>query len=301
MSSANIEAFQTTEEAGAGAMKYKLTRRRFLGGCIAAGVGIAVDMRLVEPRWLRLASVNVPLPGVRLAHPIKIFHMSDMHASGRIPASFIRKAIELGISQKPDLACITGDLISRHIPDRSKYVENLSFLSATCPCFACVGNHDGGRWVAPQGGYRDVTEMRRLLDDSDVTLLFNSSREIAIKGNSIELVGLGDYWARDTKPSKAFPSNDDSHQTPRIVLSHNPDSKELLQKYTWDLMLCGHTHGGQLSLPIVGTPFAPVDDHRYVYGLNQWDGRLIYTTRGVGNLHGLRFNCRPEVAILNLS
>ncbi|MDR1191385.1 MAG: hypothetical protein LBK60_06960 [Verrucomicrobiales bacterium] len=65
-------------------------------------------------------------------------------------------------------------------------------------------------------------------------------------------------------------------------------------------MVCGHTHGGQTRLPFIGTPFAPVKDQRYVAGLNEWHGRRIYTSRGVGNLHGVRFNCRPEVTLLEL-
>lgn len=282
-------------------MKFKLTRRRFLAGSVVGCIGIFVDMRCIEPRWLRVARVDVALPSGRLAHPVRILHVSDMHASGHIPMAFIREAIELGISQKPDLVCITGDLISRHIPDRNEYVAALRLLSANCPCFACVGNHDGGRWVEPMGGYKDLTEMRRLLDDSNVSLLFNASEAVSVNGASIELIGLGDYWAKDAHPEKAFSSDDKPEQRARIVLSHNPDAKELLAEHPWDLMLCGHTHGGQLSLPILGTPFAPVRDHRYVYGLNQWNDRLIYTTRGIGNLHGLRFNCRPEVAILNVT
>jgi predicted MPP superfamily phosphohydrolase len=66
------------------------------------------------------------------------------------------------------------------------------------------------------------------------------------------------------------------------------------------LLLCGHTHGGQIRLPFVGTPFAPVRDKRFVEGLHQWDGRWMYITRGVGNLHGVRFNCPPEVSLLTL-
>ena len=151
----------------------KLTRRRFLLGSVAAALGIVADMRLIEPRWLRLAHVNVALPGGRLIQPIKILHISDIHASDHIPMAFIRGAIEEGISQSPDLVCLTGDLISRHIPQRSEYVDVLRLLSATCPCFACAGNHDGGRWVAPLGGYETLTEMRRLLTDSDIALLFN--------------------------------------------------------------------------------------------------------------------------------
>ena len=90
------------------------------------------------------------------------------------------------------------------------------------------------------------------------------------------------------------------HTYPIIVLSHNPDSKDILGDYPWDMMLCGHTHGGQLYLPILGTPFAPVKDHRYVHGLKAWNDRLIHTTSGIGNLFGMRFNCRPEVSLLTL-
>ena len=96
-------------------MKIKLTRGRFLAGCIVAGVGAVIDMRFIEPRWLRLTRVDIALPRGRLAHPVKILHISDLHASGHVPISFIRKAIELGISMKPDFACITGDFISLRI------------------------------------------------------------------------------------------------------------------------------------------------------------------------------------------
>jgi uncharacterized protein len=66
-------------------------------------------------------------------------------------------------------------------------------------------------------------------------------------------------------------------------------------------MVCGHTHGGQIRLPLLGTPFAPVIDMRYVEGLHPWNDRQIYITRGVGNLHGLRFNCPPQVSLLEVT
>jgi hypothetical protein len=282
-------------------MKLKITRRSVLIGSVAAGAGVLADMRLIEPCWLRVDRVDVTLPAARLKNPVRVLHISDMHASGQVPVEFIENAIELGIAQRPDLACITGDFITRHIPTRDEYVSILRHLSATCPCFACAGNHDGGGWVGSLGGYEDLTEIRRLLDDSNIALLFNSSTKVSLNGATIEVIGLGDFWSDDARPGEAFTEDHSSQRISRIVLSHNPDSKELLRDYSWDLLLCGHTHGGQLSLPIIGTPFAPVNDHRYVYGLNQWSGRLIYTTRGVGNVYGLRFNCRPEVAILNIS
>jgi hypothetical protein len=87
----------------------------------------------------------------------------------------------------------------------------------------------------------------------------------------------------------------------RVVMSHNPDTKVMLQNYSWDVMLSGHTHGGQIWLPIIGAPFAPVEDKRFIAGLYRWDNRWIHITKGIGNVHGLRFNCRPEVSLLTIS
>ncbi len=84
-------------------------------------------------------------------------------------------------------------------------------------------------------------------------------------------------------------------------MSHNPDTKVMLQNYSWDVMLSGHTHGGQIWLPIIGAPFAPVEDKRFIAGLYRWDNRWIHITKGIGNVHGLRFNCRPEVSLLTIA
>ena len=282
-------------------MNFRLSRRKFLTGTLVAGAGVLVDMRLLEPRWLRIHHVDVALPTGRTANPFRILHISDLHSSKDVPLSFIKKAIERGLEQNPDIVCITGDLISHHIPDKHKYADCLRMLSAAAPCYACTGNHDGGDWVRPYGGYADLTQIRSLLDQSNIELLFNASKRISVNGSAIELVGLGDYWANDAHPEQAFPKQENPSDACRLVLSHNPDSKMILNHYAWDLMLCGHTHGGQLVVPFYGTPFAPVSDHRYVHGLNPWKQRLIYTTSGIGNLHSMRANCRPEVAILNVA
>lgn len=278
-----------------------LTRRRFIALGAAACAGAFIDMCYLEPRWLRTARVGVQLPRARIARPIRILHLSDMHASDEVPVSFIREAFELGLAEQPDLVCLTGDFFTRKIPDRDDYIASLKQLSGACPCYACPGNHDGGSWVGPRGGYADTTDLRELLREANVSVLYNSSETITVNGSALELVGLGDCWANEARPQQAFPASTKAGPIPRIVLSHNPDSKELLQDHPWDLMLCGHTHGGQLSLPLIGTPFAPVNDQRYVYGLNEWNGRMIYTTRGIGNILGARFHCQPEVALVTIA
>jgi predicted MPP superfamily phosphohydrolase len=87
---------------------------------------------------------------------------------------------------------------------------------------------------------------------------------------------------------------------PSIVLAHNPDTKDAIEHQSWDLMLSGHTHGGQVVVPFVEPTWAPVVDKRFIAGLYEWSGRQLYITKGVGNHSGVRFGCRPEVSILEL-
>ena len=88
---------------------------------------------------------------------------------------------------------------------------------------------------------------------------------------------------------------------PVVLLSHNPDTKDHLLDFAWDVMLSGHTHGRQLSLPLIGEPFSPIVDKRYVRGLYRWENRWLHISAGVGSLHTARFNCRPEVSLLTLA
>ena len=271
----------------------------FLGG-LAGGViaipGSYAYMRHFEPHWLRRVDHEVPLG---LDPPIRLAHLSDFHASDVVPLSFIERSIDLALDANPDVVCLTGDYITRDLKQASDYARILRRLSAAAPTLACVGNHDGGAWVEPRGGYPDLREVGALLNDAGIEWLHNRSHVLRVGDQALRLVGVGDLWAGELDASRAFADVTDQH-IPTVLLSHNPDSKTELESAPWDLMLCGHTHGGQLALPVIGTPFAPVHDHRYVHGLNEWNGRLLHTTSGVGNLHGLRFGCRPEVAVLNL-
>jgi predicted MPP superfamily phosphohydrolase len=277
-----------------------MTRRNFLG-TLACGAGGFGYMRFGEAHWLEVNSHQVSLSpnGTSTeARPVRILHLSDFHASPVVSLNYIREAIELGLSLKPDLICLTGDFITSKYDRFDQYASILRKVAAAAPTFACMGNHDGGWWVR-RWGYKDWDWVAKMLKSADVTLLHNEARRININGTRLQLVGVGDLWARELDPATAFRETEKNLGT--ILLSHNPDSKTVVANFAWDLMLCGHTHGGQLKLPIIGTPLAPVRDKRYVAGLKQWQGRWIHTTKGVGNLHGLRFNCRPEVSLLNVT
>lgn len=301
MKSQGLESF--SRAASAGAAPRFLTRRKFFASCALLIGGTIADMRLIEPSWLRVSHHRVVLgnsePGTK---PLRLLHLSDFHASDCVPLDFIESAVNLGLSLEPDLVCLTGDFISWQYEEWQRYSEILSRLSARAPAFACLGNHDGGPWAASSvnHGYPNANAVRELLARSRVELLDNSSRQIEIAGRKLRMAGVSDLYNRELHPERAMRPAD-SPAEPTVLLCHNPDAKTLLAPYAWDLMLCGHTHGGQCRIPLLGTPFAPVQDKRFVEGLHRWEDRLIHVTRGVGNLHGLRFNCRPEVSLLELA
>ena len=278
----------------------RITRRRFLAALGFGGAGFAADMRLFEPHALTIGRHEIALGFAGKRPPLRLLHLSDFHASDCVSLGFIEESVRLGLSLEPDLVCLTGDFISWRWEAWERYAHILAMLAQRAPSFACLGNHDGGRWAASSRhrGYPDTAAVRALLAQAGVELLHNASRTPHIGGGPLTLVGVGDLWAHELDADAAFA--DVPAETVKILLNHNPDAKDKVAAHDWQLMLSGHTHGGQCRLPFLGTPFAPVGDLRFVEWLREWRGRWIYVTRGVGNLHGLRFNCRPEVSLLTL-
>jgi uncharacterized protein len=275
------------------------TRRKFLTtmGCCVAGGGLYT--RVIEPHWLTIGRHTVRLGRSPGKQPLKILQLADLHASHVVSLDFISEAVRMGLELQPDLICLTGDFITHGYKALDGYAEVLRPLADGTPTFACLGNHDGGLWASRRHGYKTTNRVREVLDEAGVTLLHNSALTVQVRDSKLRLVGLGDIWAGEMQPMIAFASNDPSADA-TVVLSHNPDTKTYLKPYPWDLLLSGHTHGGQVKLPFIGAPVSSVKDRRFMEGLHPWEGRWIHVTRGVGNLLGIRFNCPPEVSLITL-
>lgn len=283
-----------------------ISRRTFvkgLGGLgIAAGTGFGY-LRWGEPGWFETTETRIETGRSDPSRPTRILHLSDLHASDVVPLEMIARAVAMGVALNPDVVVLTGDFWTDRYWRISEYAAVLRPLAECAPAFAVAGNHDGGGWAQTADGWTTLDPFRELLKGAGIRLLFNEAVELATGGRTLTLLGVGDWWSADCMPHRTFaraaPRRPD---LVRIVLNHNPDALNEFADYDWDLMCCGHTHGGQLRVPFTGqTPFAPVRDHRYVAGLNPWRGRRVFTTRGVGNLHGVRFNCRPEISLLLVS
>jgi hypothetical protein len=276
-----------------------VTRRKLLSLIPVAGCAPAYAFG-VEPNWLERTFHRVKLPCRSLTSGVRILQLSDFHASAVVPFSLIENSVELALEAKPDVIVLTGDFVTDATPvDESEYARILRRLSSAAPVFATLGNHDGGAWGARVGGLKDSSMVRGILRAGNIPLLHNRSEVVRVRDQSIRFAGVGDLWSHGVDGELAFadvPADD-----PAILLAHNPDTKDVLRNRPWDLMLSGHTHGGQVVLPIVGERFVPIRDKRFIAGLKPWNGRQVYVTRGVGNIDGVRVNCRPEVTVLDLA
>ncbi|KAF0095760.1 MAG: metallophosphoesterase [Puniceicoccaceae bacterium 5H] len=281
------------------------SRRRFLLQMAAGGVGLTasgfygVDYATrVEPIRLELTRTRIHLP--QLKRVVRLVQLSDWHISNDVPMDLIEKSVEVAIDQEPDVICLTGDYITNEILDPERMADLFRQLSMTAPTFAVMGNHDGTPYQPDHSDGQLYEALTRILRESGVRVLSNESNKLRLMaGPELMIAGLGDLWRGPVAPNQAL-SFQRRENIPVIVLAHNPDTKRNIAHHDWDLMLSGHTHGGQVCIPFMEAHFAPVADKSTYSGYYRWHDRHLYITRGVGNLHGIRFNCRPEVSLLEL-
>lgn len=274
-----------------------MNRRTFLRLGVAGAGTAALGGAAAKLESSYLEKTTKVIDGLGLATPVKVLHLSDFHASWCVPWKLIRESVEMGLEENPDLVVLTGDYVTSRKDDMSGYPDALAPLKGHPACFACFGNHDGG--YQSENGSR-AREIERLMGMAGVKFLFNRSEGIEIRGQKLRVAGLGDLWREEARPWECLGLMSEP-RWPTLLLAHNPDTKQLLEEYGWDVMFCGHTHGGQVVVPFLRwKPVLPVADRSMTDGVYAWKGRKIHITRGVGNLHGVRFACRPEVSLLEI-
>ena len=287
----------------------KMNRREWLKYSFLGGTGLLASVGYLsfESQWLEIQEKEILLKRLRPQTHLRLLHLSDLHLSKVVSLEYLEKALLVGLSQSPDACFITGDFITDQpqTEELRKYAKILGSFAEQVPTFACLGNHDGGKWARENGGFSSNQKIKNLLNSAKVRVLENERMPLFIKGQKIELVGVGDLWSENCRPQNCLEklsSSQEKKNFPIFLLNHNPDAKEVLGNYKWDMMLSGHTHGGQFIIPFENfAPFAPVKDRKQASGTFNWKGRIIHITRGIGNLYGIRLNCRPEISLLKVS
>jgi uncharacterized protein len=275
------------------------TRVARLVGRTWARVGYA---RHVEPTWLEVNRMALPVRGLAPAFQgIKIAHLTDFHYGAHIPSGYIEGALERAQAEKPDIIALTGDFIDRgprHVGEAARLFRD---LKAPLGVFAVLGNHDFS--VHNVRGVRRHPHLHRAIVDAlgahGVIVLRNRSVRFNKGGAGLVVAGIDDLWSRECDPRAAF--EDQCPHTPRVVLAHNPQTVEHFHNHRADLVLSGHTHGGQIDLPVLGRVLLGRKAKRWAAGLYPHNGGHVYVNKGVGFGWRFRFGVRPEIAVFTLT
>jgi predicted MPP superfamily phosphohydrolase len=255
----------------------------------------------VEPTWLEVNRIQIPVRDLPSSfHGLRIAQLTDFHCGSQIPVGYLENALTRALDEKPDLIALTGDFVHkgyRHVSAAAKLFRN---LKAPLGVFAVLGNHDFA--VRNALGFRRHRRLHQAIADAlssqGVTVLRNRAIRLDRNGESLVVAGIDDLWSKEADPNVAL--DDLSSQTPRVILAHNPQSIELLEDHRADLILSGHTHGGQVDWPGLGRVLLGKKARRWAAGLYSHSGGHLYVNKGVGFGWRFRFGVRPEIAVFTL-
>ncbi|MEG0024594.1 MAG: metallophosphoesterase [Akkermansia sp.] len=265
---------------------------------------LVIDIGIVlygewESSKLEFNKIDMPVGTLPGLEGMRILVIGDIHSNDKQLA----KAVEAGLAAKPDIAFILGDVImaTARTTRTRLIIKPLLQLSSQVPTFACLGNHD----------MEKLEVVERILQASRIPILRNSSMDFHCSrlGKNVTLAGIGDWWEYDCAPENCLTPTPKTQTTTEpkqqqqpqstILLSHNPAARAESMPYEWNLMLSGHTHGGQLRYPFTKTAVFHRDNEPLTEGFHQLDEtKNIFITRGIGSIFNLRLNCPPEFNLL---
>ncbi|MFO0983572.1 MAG: metallophosphoesterase [Planctomycetota bacterium] len=275
-------------------------RTTFFTALSGAAAGLAYG-RFVESQWIEATAREVAIRDLPVEFDgFRIAQLSDIHHGRMMPREMILNGVAICNAAQPDIAVVTGDHLGDHQDYLFELAELLTELRPRIGTFVILGNHDYGVY-SPRGTSRDFNvhkKVVRAFGGQRLTLLRNDRVVLERGAASLDLVGLDDFWSRQTQPQVL---DEIAESRPRIVLAHNPDTVLQIGQKRADLILSGHTHGGQIVLPMLGPIVVPTEHRRFVAGLYQVGQNQLYVNRGLGFVwRPVRFGARPEVAMLTL-
>jgi predicted MPP superfamily phosphohydrolase len=284
------------------------SRRRFLRTSLrvvsgGAAAGLAYSF-VAEPRWFTVTRRTFPVRGLPPSlDGLRLVQLTDIHHGPWLSLDYVREVISACNALRPDLVLLTGDYILQSSVYVRPVAQELAQLRPTIATLAVPGNHDwseGGRPLVRQefaaAGLPLIVNDRKVL---------TPGRELvdgAAKG--LALCGVDDLWRGNPDPRLALAGL--PPEMPRVMLSHNPDVAELREfvrsGLRVDLMICGHTHGGQVHIPGIGRPFVPSRfGAKYAEGLVQGPVCPVFVCRGIGTATvPMRIGVPPEIAVIEL-
>jgi predicted MPP superfamily phosphohydrolase len=277
-----------------------ITRRKFIRVAATAGVAaLAVESTLLEPNRPRIVRLEIALRRwpARL-EGFTVALLSDFHYDPHFSVHPLRSAIGLVNGLRPELIVLAGDFVSVPL-----FGDPAPAASAAEPCsqllrqmqaphglWAVMGNHDA---------FTDPDRVTSALRAAGIQVLSNQALPIERDGARFWLGGVDDVLGKTADLDATL------HHVPAdeatVLLAHEPDYADHVARYPVDLQLSGHSHGGQVRLPLLPPLFLPELARKYIWGLYKIGGLTLYTNPGLGTVGvPVRWNCPPEITLLTL-
>lgn len=282
-------------------MSHHITRRQFLKtmalsalATTSLGAGSLVYATEIEPRDVAIEHVTLKIRRLDSAfHSYKIVQISDLHMDATwMSEERLIRLMHLVNKQQPDAVTITGDFVTWYAEAfEDGLVRAMQTLNPRDITVAILGNHD--HWTNPE-------VVRRAIHRSGTTNVNNGVHTLRRGKAMLHLCGVddvGENLHRLDLVLKALPDDGAS-----ILLAHEPDYADTSsQSGRFNLQLSGHSHGGQVRVPLIGPIALPYMAHRYPSGLYTVNGMYQYTNRGLGMVSPqVRLNCPPEITVFTL-
>ena len=287
-------------------MSSLLTRRQFFctgaAGAAIGAIAIVGDGTIIEANRPQLVSVDVALPRLHESWDgFRIAQLSDLHYDDYFSVVPLRKAVEIVNGLQPDLVVVTGDFVTSPVTSSRRLkkiaaaaiepcAQLLSQLRASSGILSALGNHDLST---------NAAHIIDVLQSHAIPVLRNRSVSIARDGQRLWFAGVDDVLQGTPDLERALQGIPQAE--PVVLLAHEPDWADHVARFPVDLQLSGHSHGGQIRLPLVGAPYLPELGRKYPRGLRRIGSLALYTNVGVGTiLIPMRLNCPPEVTLITL-
>jgi uncharacterized protein len=271
-------------------------RRRLLVGGLLSFAAFFLWAFWWEPASLRIIEQCVEVP--KFQTPLRVAILTDLHVGSPFNGlSRLDEIVRRTASAEPDLVFVLGDLVIQgvlggtFVPPED-IARKLGELRRQTPVYAVLGNHDN--WLAPN-------RVKNALIGARIEVLEDRAVKVMASSGELWLVGVSDFWTapHDVKAALAAVPDDGSAA---VLMTHNPDIFPEIPARI-DLTIAGHTHGGQVLLPLLGSPIVPSRyGQRFASGHIVENGRRLFVATGIGtSILPVRFRVPPAISLLRLA
>lgn len=251
-----------------------MTRRRFLYlGALAVPAALGVDARFIEPTALRVRELPLNPNG-----KCRFVHFTDFHHKGN--TDYAAEVIAKINALQPEFVCFTGDIV-----EQKRFAEEaLRFIAQIkAPVYGCAGNHEYSSGIS----FRDCEKTFAATGGA-----WLMDRNLVLADHDLEITGMGIVGLRDVPQLQA---------SRRLLLIHYPRVADHLDGRRFDLILAGHSHGGQVRLPFWGALIVPRGVGKYDLGYYKTAGGPLHVSAGVGTYRlPIRLNCPPAITLITI-